>query len=141
MGNGWWVIVLCKATIKWALLKVFSLNPSFKWRTGDTVKIHLQFGFNTEMVNKIDSILCAMISGDRSSLLNCFWGTLWQLATICLVSMFRYTQDVPKVMIIWVESFNCVCVKSIISFKEFKNTSLSGFDNSEWTSKQCHIEK
>jgi hypothetical protein len=59
-------MVLCNAEIKWDLLKVFSAKPSFKCRTGETVKTKLQLGFSTEIVNKIDSILCAIISGDNN---------------------------------------------------------------------------
>ena len=48
--------------------------------------------------------------------------------------LFRYTHDVPSVIIMCVDSFNCLFVERIISFKDSKKASLSKFDSSECTS-------
>ena len=129
----WW-----RAEIKWDLLCWFSINPSFKWRTGDTVKMKFISGLTFLIKEIIDERLLLISVIGNSSFLNLCWGTLWQLATILPDSKKRYTQEDPSVIMIWVLLFKAVFIDAdaLLSF-----SIISSFDEElsfECASKDCH---
>ncbi len=67
---------------------------------GDTVKMKFIFALTFLTKEIIDERLLLISTIETSSFLNLCWETLWQLATISSVSNKRYTQDVPRVIMI-----------------------------------------
>ena len=85
----------------------------------------------------IDERLLLISATGKSSFLNLCWGTLWQLATIWLVFKKRYTQDVPKVIMIWVLFFRAVFINSDALLSWFKVSSFEEKLNFECAVKDC----
>src|SRR5680860_812143 len=83
------------------------------------------------------SKLFAMSSTESNSFENSRWGTLWQLATILPDVVWRYTQAVPSVMMIWDTFAICELVASRASFSFFSRFSLDVSLKLECASKQC----
>jgi len=129
----WW-----RAEIRWDLLCWFSINPSFKWRIGDTVNMKFISGLTFLIKEIIDERLLLISTIDNSSFLNLCWGTLWQLVTILPDSEKRYIQDVPSVIMIWVLLFKAVFINADAWLSWFKASSFDEELNFECAVKDCH---
>ena len=132
-------IILWIAASKYALLSEFSVKPSLMWRTGETVFIIVAFGFTSEILLEIFCILFEISSIDNNSFLKFFCGSLWQLATVSLLSIFLYTHEVPKVKMICVEEKSASRRFFKAEFRLFKNSVLSKAASSECASNHFQI--